>query len=420
MTGVASASMKLKDSGGDRVVSRVRRWAAVVALVALTTAGGACGAERPAGDPRAGLPSQLQIPPVWTGTVEQSAPGRVAVLFGGSATTGDWSEGRIGAVAAAADRYRVFDDGPYTPPGFEALLSPDGSLIARAGGLWDLTRGTRRASSGTPLAFSPDGRFLVSAAAAEFVDGDRYVTPYVEVRDLTGAVTPVRVPVGDAWIPPGWSAAMSADGRQLALQVRDEVWLVDPRGGAGPGRRVDLAGGRLAGPAAWSPEGGTISVVRRGSCAGCWQVERRTATDGRPDGTRYPEVTSAAYVRVIGWRNGIDAVALVGTGPGDDRLDNHDSAWGPYKDDTVHQVSLVLLRPGATAPEVVWRTPAGVSEADVAAGIAATALVRRSGPASYGPPHPLMLIAGGLAVVVTAAVVGVVLAARRRRARRPE
>lgn len=400
-------------------MSRARRCAAVIALIVLTTAGCASGTEQPAGDPRAGVPSELRIPPLWTGTVEQSAPGRAAVLFGGSATTNDWSEGRFGAVSVDGDRYRVVDDGPYTPPGFEALLSPDGSLVARPGGLWDLTRGAGRESSGTPLAFSPDGRFLVSAADAEFVDGDRYVTPHVEVRDLTGTAAPVRVPVGSAWVPPGWSAAMSVDGRQLALQVRDDVWLVDPRTeGAGPVRRIALAGARLAGPAAWSPRGGTLSVVRRSSCERCWQLERRDVTDGRSDGTRYPAVTSAAYVRVIGWRDGVDAVALVGAGPGDDRLDDHDSAWGPYKDDTVHQVSLVVLRPGAPAPEVVWRTPAGVSEADVAAGIAATALVRRSGPASYGPPHPLMSIAGGLAVVMTAAVGGGVMAARRRRARR--
>lgn len=410
--------------------ARRRRSVAVgvtaVVLIALATVGGIAwwppASERPADGGKVGVPSRLRTPPLWTATVGQSPPGRAAALFGGAATVDGWNEGRFGVVAADADRYRVFDEIPYTPPGFEALLSPDGSLVARPGSLWDLTLGTRRASSGTPLAFSPDGRYLVTAADATFNGGDRYVTPYVEVRDLTDATAPVQVPVDTAWVPPGWSAAVSADGRQLALQVRDDVWLVDLHSGSTtPSRRISLEGGRLAGPAAWSPQGGTVSVVRRGPCAGCWQLERRDATSGQLDTTRYPSVTSASFVRVIGWYAGVNAVALVGAGPGDGRrLDDHDSAWGPYRDDTVERVRLVLLRPNATSPEVLWQTPAGVSDADVAADIAAAAAVRRSGTASYGPPHPQALVAGGCLLSVVAAVVGLLVAARRVRARRAQ
>ena len=396
----------------------------VVVLLVMATAGWTAAWRsapyQPAEGRTTGLPSRLRIPPLWTATAGQSPPGRAAVIFGGAAATDDWNEGRFGVVAADADRYRVFDEVPYTPPGFEALLSPDGSLVARPGGVWDLTDGTRRASSGAPLAFSPDGRYLVTAADAEFLSGDRYVTPHVEVRDLTGVTEPVRVPVGTAWVTPGWSAAVSADGGQLALQVRDDIWLVGLHTGATrPPRRISLAGGRLAGPAAWSPRGGTVSVVRRGQCTGCWQLERRDVTSGRLDATRYPAVTSAGYLRVIGWQDGVTAVALVGTGSGDGRrLDPTDSAWGPYLDDTVERVRLVLLRPGAAEPEVVWQTPTGVSEADVAAEVATAAVVRGPGTASYGPPHPMVLAAGGCLAAVAAAVIWSSIVVRRRWSRR--
>ncbi|WBB65168.1 hypothetical protein [Micromonospora sp. WMMD812] len=381
-----------------------------------------------------GLPTRLVAPPLRTATVHDSAPGAAAMLFGGPAVRTGWNETRQGVVAADADRYRVLD-GAYTTAGFDTLLSPDGRYAWTGTGLLDLTSGrpTPDAVDGYPLAFAPDGvRLAYADEDATFTPPNTYATPYVGVYDRERRTDVLRVPVGNAWIPPGRTAALSPDGEVLALQVRDEVWLtrIADAGAdrtAEPYRRLPLAGGRLAGAGSWSPDGGSVAVVERSRCTDCpvpsyprtWRLVTRSVTDTAPrTAPAFPELRSRSYVQVLGWRSADEAVALVGV-PGPDAVDqpeDHDIAWGPYHEPGTDAVELVLLRRGASAPEVLFRTPAGITELSVAADLAVDGAVRESGRPEYGP-LPFWLVALGL-VGAAAVVVPLFLLVRRWRSRR--
>ncbi|MFG1887133.1 hypothetical protein ACGFIR_04590 [Micromonospora sp. NPDC049051] len=375
-----------------------------------------------------GLPSRLVTPRLLTAPVDASPPGPAAALFSGPAVRSDWNEARMTVVAAGTDRYRRLDVGPVIP-GFDALLSPDGRYVWAGGLLFDLATGEHRRSGarGHPLAFAPDGKRLAYAADDTFTAPNTYATPYVGLYDRERRADVLRVPVGTAWVPPG-RAAVTPDGGTLAIQVRDEVWLTrvadaGADGTAEPYRKLPLGGGRLAGPGGWLPDGGAVAVVSRTTCGPCpgpvptyrrsWQL---TVPAGPSTGAAFPEVRSATFVQVLGWRSADEAVALVGV-PGPDavdRPDEHDSAWGPYHEPGTAAVQLVLLRRGAAVPEVLLHTPEGVTELSVAADLAVDGAVRTSGDPDFGPPPP-WLVALGLAGVALLVVCVVALVRLRHR-----
>ncbi|HEX5595009.1 MAG TPA: hypothetical protein VFX61_03165 [Micromonosporaceae bacterium] len=429
----------------DRARTRHRRRAtavtgglAVVALLlvigyVLQPAAGIPVAARP--DP-SGLPDRLIPPPLWTATVEQSRPGTAAMMFSGTAVRDDWNEGRVAVVAADADRYRVFDEFLYTPPGFEAHLSPDGRFVWRGGIFYDLASGKSRPDGfdGYVLAYAPDGEQVAYSSDAELVNGNPYATPRVGLHDVGRGSDVLRMRVF-GWIPPGWSAAVSRDGQRLAVQVSDEVWLarvgdVGADGFAEPYLKIGLAGGRLAGAGSWLPDGKSLAVVERFTCAACpvptyprtFRLALRDAETGEPvAGAMFPQLPSATFVQVLGWRSPDVAVALVGV-PGPDAVDqpdNHEVVWGPYHEPGTEAVRLVLLHRGAAQAEVLFETPAGISELAVAADLAVAGKFRESNRPSYGPPHPYFLAGGGCLLVVLA--IPVVLVVRWwRRQRRAE
>ncbi|MDG4807723.1 hypothetical protein O7634_13275 [Micromonospora sp. WMMD1120] len=382
-----------------------------------------------------GLPSRLVDPPLRTASVRHSAPGAAAMLFGGPAVRTNWFETRMAVVAADSDRYRVLDGDPVVA-GFEASLSPDGRYVWTGTSLLDLTSGktTSNRPDGYPLAFAPDGRRLVYADDdTTFTAPNTYRTPYVGVYDRDRAADVLRVSVLTSWVPPGRTAAMSSDGGHLALQVRDEVWLVrvDDAGTdrfAEPYRKLPLAGGRLAGAGSWLPDGRSLAVLGRSTCADCpvpsyprtWTLATRSTVDGTATGgTEFPQLRSRSFVHLIGWRSADEAVALVGVpGPGAvDSPEEHDIAWGPYHEPGTEAVELVVLRRGATAPEVLFRTPAGITDLSVAADLAISGAVRESGRPHYGPP-PFWMLAVGFVVVVLVALPVLSLLRRRRDRRR--
>ena len=326
-------------------------------------------------------------------------------------------------VARDDDRYRVFDEFVYTPPGFEALLSPDGRYVARNGGLRSLTRAWSLTKvlpgpPADPLAFSPDGTRLVTTSA----HGGRQVTDHVEVHRLDTDSRPLRIPVGTAWIAPGWTAALSADNATLALQVGDEVWLVrlDAAAGLVPYRRMPLAGGRLAGPGSWRPDGGALMVAEpRGDG---WRLTALDTATGAPLAEpQFPELAAATYVRIVGWRSADTVVALVGipaTGPTQTPGDV-ERAGGGFREENTTGVRLVELHRGATKPETVLQTPPGISELDVAADLAVAGAVRPAGDPSYGPPKQIFTVTGaGVLILILLMVLAVFRLSRDRVVRR--
>ncbi|QGN50034.1 hypothetical protein ACN26Y_30070 [Micromonospora sp. WMMD558] len=380
-----------------------------------------------------GLPNRLVAPPLRTASVRDSAPGAAAMLFGGPAVRTDWFETRMGVLAADADRYRVLDAGPVTP-GFDALLSPDGRYAWVGASLLDLTSGrfTPDRTDGYPLAFAPDGERLVYADDDAFTPPNTYTTPYVGVYDREVGKDVLRVPVGTAWIPPGRTAALSPDSGELALQVRDEIWLArvadaGADGVAEPYRKLPLTGGRLGGAGAWLPDGRAVAVLDRSTCTDCpvpayprtWTLAARSIVDGAPQaGAAFPPLRSRTFVQLLGWRSADEAVALAGV-PGPeavDRPEDHDIAWGPYHEPGTDRVELVVLRRGATAPEVLFRTPEGITDLTVAADLAIDGAVRGSGRPDHGP-LPFWLLAVGFVVVLVVALPVLTLLRRLRRRR---
>ncbi|GGM58328.1 hypothetical protein GCM10011608_49080 [Micromonospora sonchi] len=382
-----------------------------------------------------GLPTRLVDPPLRTASVGQSAPGAAAMLFGGPAVRDGWNENRMGVVAGDADRYRVLAPAERQTAGFEALLSPDGRYVWAGGLLYDLTSGrsTRAGMDGYPLAFAPGGKRLAYADHETFTPPNTYATPYVGLYDRDRHTDVLRMRVGVAWVPPG-RAAVSPDGAELAVQVRDEVWLArvadaDPDGTAGPYRKLPLNGGRLPGAGAWLPDGRSVATLTRSTCTDCpvpsyprtWRLETHTVADGAMvPGPAFPDLRSATYVHLVGWRSADEAVALVGVpGPAAvDRPETHDIATSPHQEHGTASVQLVLLRRGAASPDVLFRTPAGITELTVAASLAIDGAVRESGSPDFGPP-PIWLVAAAAILIASAgaALQSLVGYLRRRRHR---
>ncbi|GAA0738214.1 hypothetical protein Drose_01475 [Dactylosporangium roseum] len=401
---------------------------ATVAVVVVLLVVGIGWAVRPAGPASTaagttapGIPTTLTPPPWYTAAVEVAAIGPVAAIFGGAATTDDWNEGRFGAVAAAGNRYRVFDDAVYTPPGFEALLSPDGRYIARNHQVRSLVSGERIPVPGEIRAFSPDGALVVY----ETGNGEPRQSR-VGVYDLARRTDVASLDLGDRWLVPGWSAALSGDHRRLALQVGDELRLYTV-GRDTPDATIRLSSETLAGPGAWLPGGTAVATAHR-DADDRWRLVVRDARTGLPADAATPAdpappaATGARYVRLLGWRADGTAVAITGVprpGAGPAQL-VWDHAWGPFTDHGSARARLVALRPGATAQQVLLETPDGISELDVAADLALAGAFRDgTGPTDYGAlRHPVVFVSAAAASVAAAVLLAVVLGRRRAHRRR--
>jgi WD40 repeat protein len=362
-------------------------------------------APAPSGN-RASLPSTFAAYSGLTATVWASPAGRAIALYesGSSELFTTWQ-----TLVAGADRdtYRSVPFAGTVAPA--VLLSPDGEHLlffeARRGTdeftLLDLATGrTRTLHSVTwhsnvgatveMLAWSPDGRYVAYAvpapppadgtAASSYVDGK--LIEELAILDVIDDST-VRL----STVSPLWSAAFAPDGRQLAVHIGHEIWVITLDGHRV--RRLGFADNRLpAAKVSWSPDGSLLAIQSDSSIAFL-------------DATGADRVTPAPLPGsdLLGWRD--PKTLLVAT-----------------TEDRVLAVDEVNIQAGTR--RVLSRFDAGTCEygfqtcnayrVQLATGLLASATVRPSDP-DRGPwPRHLRI---GVAVVLVALLSWV--AVRRRR-----
>jgi hypothetical protein len=349
------------------------------------------------------LPSRVVAPPRGTADVRPAPVGEALVVFSGgedSHQEGLFSDSYPLVIVGAEDRYRTYDRPEWTfasswSPTF--LLSPDGRYLLmadRSSGsqsrsrILDLRTGkVRGLAEGAPLAWSPDGRQAILVS----YDGD------ATSMDPQGAeIRVVDIPTGQvAWrsaLPPrprageALTAALSADGSALAVQ-HDAELTVYRRTGGGWKRGLDTE--RLAGPAAWTPDGRHLAVA-----GGQGQLALLDAAAGTP--TPQPGLPTMAtrpfdlpdHARLVAWR-GETPILVAG--------------------------NRVLLL--ADSPRTLLTAPAGTSELQIATDRLGQP-PRRPGPPRPGPltqRYRHLIAATGAFVVLALALTPMLR--RRREAR---
>jgi len=323
---------------------------------------------RPAG-PTIALPDRIGLPP-FGARRDTDRPGMAAatVLFSGSgARFGGWLGGptRYGLVGTGDD-YRTLNTGFNPENGGTALLSPDGRSVAYSGDgrvvevvtLADLSLRHLVGDDGTPaltadpIAWSPDGRWLV-------VRGSTGPDDVLSLVDLAvGTWTRLAEAPRSVSFP---AVAFAADGR-LAYQRGNEVWVLGV-GGAQVSTFSLPVGSVLAGRGAWAP-GGNLTVVPRSGSA--WSIRYVDPGSGlKLVGPALPGLRDLAVRELIGWWPGGSALVSV-----------HDA----------QSARIVALAPGAAAATTVLTAPAQVTGIAVASEVLASGRTRAGDPpGSLGP-----------------------------------
>ncbi|GGO16671.1 hypothetical protein [Micromonospora parathelypteridis] len=314
-----------------RTGRRLRRGAAVclgLALVALSapaatgTAPDSTAADRWGGS----VPTRVHNPWLWQATVGQSPAGPASLVFFTPRTR--YLES-TGVLVGRDGGYRLI---PLQVAEDHGLLSPDGRHYLRPSGeLLDLTTGRQRRTLHTwmqPLAWSPDlQRVLVTRSNNDSVisfgpdnqqlndpekpDDVLVVDPYRGTEQVVAAGTSAAFAAG-AWSPDGDLVAVAGPPDPAALVAeRQRLVVVDPAGGS-IRWQVDLGDRRrLAGPAAWHPDGRRIALLAFDGCAGPGCTPEQTAARtrriefldaGTGQAVGQPLPVSASTSNIVGWR----------------------------------------------------------------------------------------------------------------------
>jgi WD40 repeat protein len=247
---------------------------AVVAAVGVAP-GLLSGGPHESGAGAASLPDHIASYSYLTDSVTSDPPGRAIAIYqqGVGVELFDYPQALV--LGADGDVYRrvdvaerrsaPMDQGDPAP----MALSPDGTRVAigsngRAGDLvlLNLVNGgvttvpARRNSSVVPLAWSPDGRSVVSIESA-------YDTNPYSASPISGPLVRIDVESEVVYRYPGLTRATAAaytpDGRELAVQNGDALLVADPGTGA-PLRVLSERGLRLTSAGAWSPDGSLLLV----------------------------------------------------------------------------------------------------------------------------------------------------------------
>ncbi|MBB5867106.1 hypothetical protein F4553_000485 [Allocatelliglobosispora scoriae] len=190
--------------------------------------------------------------------------------------------GETSAVVGRDGSYRLLD----TPPGHSiGIVSPDGRLLAGPGRVVDLTDGTPHEirSGGIPMAWSPDGRKLLLALfRSRDPDADPFLTDQFTLYDIETRKEAVLLN-GDSRT--NTVVAFSPDGTRIAISVAQDslaprVVVLDTATTATIGTIPLAAHQRLAGTAAWTPDGRSVALVADEKCASGPCITRQETYDG--------------------------------------------------------------------------------------------------------------------------------------------
>jgi hypothetical protein len=401
-------------------VAAVAGWSAIGA-VTFTHVGHATAVRAVPGPSYPRRPGSL---PPWTSEVKDSPTGRAVAIL----ETGD----ECAVYSADSSRVRLLSFMPASDADCPVLLSPDGTRYAVAHKstvrVVDLRTGRSTAypmtsvASGDSvhpdvLAWSPDGRQLV-VAIDDVVLLDLAEHRVKRVHDPASTIIraspddPVvdpdfeRLSPDDApfsWVgPSGIVAAYAPDGKSLAVDDGDSI-VIHPVGVPGAARELGAGRVRLAGSAAWTPDGTGLLVAQSDGELG----EDLLRMDPRPGAG--PEMTAVASFdadtfydpRVVGW-----------TGPDEYLVSGNDNDWN----------FLVRARPLNSAHDARTMMNLGTDTASVqlASGLLGTAVPRPAGLANETGPVPAPLVAGsaagaGLAAIVVTTLLALLATTGRRR-----
>ncbi|GAA2615988.1 hypothetical protein GCM10010399_53680 [Dactylosporangium fulvum] len=259
-----------------RLIGTAAVWAVVlIALAVVIVPGVRLPAQPAAPSHRPGLPDRFAGYSLLTSTVTKAPPGRAIALYGyGNGELFNMFQPLV--VGADRDTYRRVDamDERDRP---SALLAPDGTRVLLGDDrgptgdllLVDLTTGKRDSIPlGDPvgvrlLAWSPDGRYVAYSAApltgsdgtVDFVDTSVAHTGTLRLLDLSTGRSR-ELPAGK----PAWTAAFAPDSRRLAVQVGQEVHLIDLDGRESGSVHITV-GRELAANVGWSPDGRFLATV---------------------------------------------------------------------------------------------------------------------------------------------------------------
>ncbi|MEV4532447.1 hypothetical protein AB0J82_01290 [Asanoa sp. NPDC049518] len=366
------------------------------------------------------VPSRVEIPHLWQAAVGQfpaGAGGPAALVFFTGKTR--YLEG-TGVAVGVNGSYRLI----YQDIGEgDGVLAPDGRSYVRPGmRMLDLTTGDERQLSGAPtrgypLAWSPDGAELligVSNDSEGVLYGDDAIPD--EDPEKPDDLVAIDVRTGERrFVAVGrlnsyTTAAWSPDGTQIAVDgptgrgdVGRRLSVMDARTGA-PLWTVDnfAPDRKLAGRAAWTPDGGLLAILGFEGCANaCDQAAedaRRWRLDlvdaGTGDIVAQPVPIDGVPDEVVGWRGGRDAVLT----------------YTPNRAERDRR-TIVALGPSGVVDTLV-DTPPGVYNLEVAESLL------RSGSFGGAPATPSIWAAPAWAYVIAAAPFLLLLWVFRRRRRR--